>query len=340
MNSNGTKGNGSEDGDRRFNATDNDDHSDLNSGFSVKFDVLPITLAVLIIAFNGLVLLLVVRRKQLRNAANYMLCSLALSDTLTGLVCVPLVIACNILREDMVCILSENFLRFTSISTVLHLLAITADRYLAIVHSLRYYILVTPRRGFASMAIIWSVSVIVAFVQLIWHNPSTSDVNKDPSQKIKDIEVTYDIVNLVVFFGFPLCFMIFVNSKIFYEVVRQSNIMRQNNAPGMEDSKRRQRREWKAALIFVIMFIVYIVCWLPYFLWRLQQNIGDSFFELGMITEYVFIYLRFLSSLLNPCIYVLGKNDFRKALKKNRPRSNSISKASVTKYSFLKTTTL
>lgn len=335
MNPNGIEGNGS---DSRLNVSDQY-YTDYN-GFSAQFDVLPITLGVLIILFNGLVLFLVVRRKQLRNTANYMLCSLALSDILTGVLCIPINLTCNILRRDLECILAENFLRFTSISTVFHLLAVTADRYLAIIHSLRYYILVTPRRGFATMAMIWFISITAAFVQLTWNNPSTSDVNKNASQRIANIEVTYDIVNLVACFGFPLCFMIFVNSKIFYEVVRQSNIMRQNNAPGMEDSKKRQRREWKAALIFVIMFIVYIVCWLPYFLWRLQHNIGNTFFELEPITEYVFAYLRVLSSLLNPCIYVLGKNDFRKALRKNRPRSNSISKASVTKYSFLKTTSL
>ena len=318
-------------------STDDDDERDHQAGFSVQFDVLAIVLGVLIVAFNLLVLFLVAKRKHLRNPANYLLCSLAFSDLLTGLISIPLHLVCNIIQEDTVCIVAENFLRFTSISTILHLLGITTDRYLAIIHSLRYYIIVIPRRIYITIFGIWFVSFFVAFIQLIWTNPGNTNVHEDANT---DAELTYDIFNLVLFFVIPLFVMVFVNSRIFYEVVRQSNIMRKDNTPGMDETKKKQRREWKAALIFAIMFVTYCVCWLPFFIVRLQHRFGNEFFEMSPILEYVFIYLRFLCSLLNPCLYVLGKSDFRSALKRKRERNrgNSISKGSVTKYSFLKTT--
>lgn len=309
-------------------------------GFDATYDVCPIIFGILIIAANGLVHFLVVRSKQLRTTANYILCSLALSDLLTGLISIPLFLACNITLTTPVCIVADTFIRFTSISTVLHLLTITADRYLAIIHSLRYYLIVTPRRAYITLSAIWFISIPTSFIQLIWNNPSKVDVLGEGNI---EAEIPYDIFNLVCFFALPLVVTIFVNGRIFYEVVRQSNIMRQNNAPGADDSRKKQRREWKAALIFAVMFITYCVCWLPFFIARLQHNIGNSFFNLPHVLEYVFIYLRFASSLFNPCLYVLGKNDFRNALKRakhGKNRGNSISKASVSKYSFLKTSSM
>lgn len=309
--------------------------------FNGSTDIYPIVLGVLIILFNGLVHFLMAKSKHLRTTANFFLFSLALSDLLTGLVGIPLFLVCNIVRKNTVCIVASTFLRFTSISTVLHLMAITTDRYLAIIQSLRYYLIVTPRRAYITLAMIWIFSIFTSFIQLVWNNPSNSDVNQEGNKKA---EIPYDIFSLVAFFALPLIVMIFVNSRIFYEVVRQSSLIRKNTAPGVEDdTKRRQRREWKAAVIFALMFITYCVCWLPFFIVRFQHNIGDDFFELPLTMEYVFIYLRFVSSLLNPCLYVFGKNDFRHALKraKNRKnRGNSISKASVSKYSFLKTSSM
>lgn len=51
--------------------------------FSAKEDVPPIILGVLIVLVNGLVLILVLKKKHLRTITNLLLCSLALSDLLT-----------------------------------------------------------------------------------------------------------------------------------------------------------------------------------------------------------------------------------------------------------------
>ena len=96
--------------------------------FDPKADVLPICLAVLIVFVNGLVLVLMARKKYLRLITNLLLCSLAVSDLLTGLVSVPLFITCNIVRQSAICILQDQMSRFISSSIVCHLLSVTTDR--------------------------------------------------------------------------------------------------------------------------------------------------------------------------------------------------------------------
>ena len=97
-------------------------------GFYAKSDVLPIVLAALIVFANGWVLVLMFRKKYLRTLSNMLLCSLALSDLLTGLVYVPLFIACNIVRKSAICIIEDQMSRFISASIVCHLLSANTDR--------------------------------------------------------------------------------------------------------------------------------------------------------------------------------------------------------------------
>ncbi|EDO36243.1 predicted protein, partial [Nematostella vectensis] len=263
---------------------------------------------------NSLVLILVIKVKQLRVTTNYLLCSLAVSDLLTGLVSIPLFTSCNILQTLTICIVAENVLRFTSISTVLHLLAITTDRYMAIMHSLRYYNIVTRHRGCWVIACTWLISTTTAFIQLAWNNPSVLDNTHDePPESLLRHEFRYDIINIVLFFAIPLLVMVFLNGKIFYEVLRQSSKIKKNFP--RENSKKAQSREWKAAILFTAMFVVFSSCWLPYFLVRIQHNLGNEMFEMTKLMEYIIIYLRFITSFLNPCIYILGKNDFRHAIR-------------------------
>jgi len=61
--------------------------------FYPAVDVPAIVLAWLIVIVNGLVLVLMAKKKYLRSITNLLLCSLAVSDLLTGLVAIPLFIA-------------------------------------------------------------------------------------------------------------------------------------------------------------------------------------------------------------------------------------------------------
>lgn len=275
-------------------------------GFSVRFDTPAVILAMLIVILNSLVLILVIRRKHLRTQANYLLCSLAVSDLLTGLVDVPLYLVCNIVRTITPCVLAENFLRMTSVSTILHLVAVSVDRFVAMKYALNYRDIVTPIRSHIIKIVIWLSAICVAFVQLVWNNPTTANLEEDGGD-VK-FEIPYDIGNLVLFLAIPLIIMVTLYSVLFYDYV--VFIRRHPSRQRIQTSKER-----KTVLVFVVMFVVYCACWLPYFLVRLQHNIGDEFFVLPHILEYIFIYLRFVNAVLNPCIYVFGKSDFRKALK-------------------------
>ncbi|KAJ7335973.1 hypothetical protein OS493_013337 [Desmophyllum pertusum] len=78
-------------------------------------------------------------------------------------------------------------MRFTSISTVLHILTMTIDRYICIVYALRYLSWVTKRRGFHVIAFIWLVSLFMALIQLVWTDVSGDATDERSPEERKDL---------------------------------------------------------------------------------------------------------------------------------------------------------
>lgn len=305
-------------------------------GFTVSQDLFPLVLAILIIMVNTFVLVLVYKRKALRTVTNYILCSLASADLLTGLVSIPAYIACNTTWSLQLCLMDGIMLRITSISIVLNLLLVTVDRYLAILYSLRYHSLVTKKRALFLLAVIWAVSLFTGLIQLAWYITDDLSVDHRP-ESIKEKEIPYDIASIVLFFVIPLLAMIVTYSFIFFEVLRQSRNIKKNSIPGYQENRKQTRHEWKAALMFAVMLVVFTACWLPFFILRFQQNFGNNFFELPHLAEYILHMLRFLTSFINPCLYIFGKHDFRKALSKVFKIARKPSRAEMTRSSLLKT---
>ena len=72
---------------------------------------------------------------------------------------------------------------------------------------------------------------------------------------------------------------------------------------------------WKTAVVFAGLFAVFLICWAPYFI--LELVIDDAGMEsLPLWAVYMLFYFtRFTASAVNPVLFVVGKSDFRAALR-------------------------
>lgn len=318
----------------------NDDDLDIYAGvFDSRYHIPPLVIALFIIGLNGWVIFLVKAHSNLKTNMNVLLSSLAFSDLLTGLLSIPLHVSCDVIRKTAICVASQVALRFTSVSTVSHLLAITIDRYIGIKHSLRYNAVVTNQRIIFALSFIWSSSVFVSLIQLGWIDYKREDIDEENDEVMKH-EIRYDVTSLVMFFFLPFFIMVFVYVDMFLVILRQYQHIRHYNSPGWLETKRKTHQEWKAVAIFSIMLLMFLACWLPFFTVRLQHNLGDDFYDMSPTLEYIFIYLRFFTSLLNPIIYILGKRDFREAIIASKKRFFNSLRRSNSFHSSVKTTTV
>ena len=302
-----------------------DDEEEAILGFSPEFDTVPLVLAISIAVLNSLILFLTAKVKSLQTVTNLILGSLAFSDLLSGVLGIPLYLACSAIQTTAVCGITQMLTRFFSISIVLHLLLVSVDRHIAVVHAIRYRSLVTKRRILSLLLSVWLTAIFVALIQLSWIGLDVN-VNEDSGGKTATINIIYDIFCIVLFFLVPLITMIFCYTTIFLALRQQLRAIKKYNV-GLCFQMEQQRshyRERRAAMIFVSMIVVYIICWLPYFLLDLQHQFGNNFFPLPISVEYaVFYYPKFLNSVLDPLLYVYRKHDFRQAIQAMSRRSRA-----------------
>ena len=182
-------------------------------GFNTQWDMFPLVLAVFIVAINSMVITVVIRQKALQNITNYMLTSLAVSDLLTGSLSIPLMLVCSAIRKSTPCTVSTLTNHLTSFSTVIHLLLVTGDRYICILHSLKYPYLVTSARTVVALITAWSVSIFMSLIQLSWFD-LREDTNDDASQEKIEQQIIFDIFCLACFFALPFVIMAFAHTRI------------------------------------------------------------------------------------------------------------------------------
>ncbi|XP_078345209.1 histamine H2 receptor-like [Oculina patagonica] len=152
--------------------SDNEDNSTPGT-FIIINCVLNAPLMLISILGNALVLAAIIKTPSIRSTSMIMLCSLAVSDLLVGLIAQPIYIA-DQLKEDRsvnhVWMMIGASLCLISFLTIT---AITVDRFLALHYHMRYATLVTESRVKYTLVIIWLISFLVVSFHLWMSNVHT-----------------------------------------------------------------------------------------------------------------------------------------------------------------------
>ncbi|KAL9979108.1 hypothetical protein ACROYT_G016719 [Oculina patagonica] len=313
--------------DRLFNISSNVSHSRFQDNSSSnqtdleETELLPVPLIVtlsfmclMIAAVNGLVIFLIYKKKTLRTLTNMFLTSLALSDLMSGLVGIPLLVICLVKGMINVCVSSAIFIRFTAISSVCHVLLIASDRYIFIVHGMRYHSLVTKRRANIATIIVWISSFVASVIQLSWYLYYEIAVTEF-EEITEDLNKKYSLACIVLFFAMPLLLMCYIYGRIFYISFKRNKSDRQLSK-NLQQPSRSLLHEWRGRSVLLITVVIFAGCWLPYFLAMLDDYMET--FEKSpkpLWVERLLIFLAFIPPMLNPILCTLAKKDFRRALK-------------------------
>ncbi|XP_031573752.1 histamine H2 receptor-like [Actinia tenebrosa] len=299
--------------DANFSHPNSTSHSSEDKGFHVQTQLPLLILAVIIVILNGTIVGLFVKKRSLRSFTNYFLVSLAISDLLTAFLAIPFFISCNATEKTEICTASNQFFVFTTLSTICHIAAITADRYIAILKSLRYQELVTKKRVQLVTATIWLYCSFMTVIQLSWTVSSEESLNDIPDEDYQKKDLVYTIM-FVILGVIPIPFMVLAYCRIFVQILRQNSLTRQHNRLVERGDKKIWTFELRTVSMFVLMLLAYVFCLLPNAALRLELNINGTLDRIPMYVLHIIVYLYFMTSFLNPCFYGLGKHDLRCAL--------------------------
>ena len=277
-------------------------------------DTIPaIVLMFFILLINSGVILLVSGYSYLRTTSNIILASLAVSDFLVGFVGIPLLVACSSTFLFPVCLSSNIFFTFMSLSTVLHITVMTCDRYIYIMWAIRYHEIVHRGRVIAVLCVTWFIS-LTSVIRLSWTLDVSIATAKEDLALVQEKETTYFLFNLIVFFFIPLVAMISLDAHMLLLLRKQYQRIARENLPAefVKRENKMQRRQRRAVLTCVLLLILYAIFWLPYFILELMLQNQPTIPEYLVTTIY---YLRLCPSLFNPLAYTLRKPDLKKRAK-------------------------
>lgn len=271
---------------------------------------------VLIICANSLVFQLFATTRYLRTKTNYCLVSLAVSDFMSGCVSLPLVLVCSTTFSDHVCTSMDLFHRFQSISTILHLLVATCERYFKIKRPFKYNILVTKQRVVILLAGVWIFSLSASLIQLTWIIQNLDD------EIVHRLDVGYAAFGLVVLAFVPFFVIACIDGHIFYFIHKEKK-MRQALTQGTvlkkQERLKRKQNDSKALIIYAVMTVTFVLGWFPYFIMSLLQDL-DYFVH--STVQIILLFLKLSTALINPLLYTFFKTDFRKALQAMLEKDN------------------
>ncbi|XP_076579112.1 adenosine receptor A1-like [Chaetodon auriga] len=180
-------------------------------------------IAALAIIGNFLVCLAVSRNKKLRTVTNYFLVSLAVADILVGLVAIPCAVLTDLgqPRHNLpLCLVMLSILIVLTQSSILSMLAVAVERYMAILLPFKYQRVMSPRNARLALLVTWGLAAISGSVPLM--DPQKQPPNSDYCIFTCVVDMAYMVyINFFCFFLVPLVAMFIIYGHIFLTIRHQ-----------------------------------------------------------------------------------------------------------------------
>ena len=357
---------------------------------SVPLTILVGILILLTVFGNIMVVIAVMTSRALRAPQNLFLVSLACADILVATLVMPFSLAKELMdywyfgKVWCEIYLALDVLFCTS--SIVHLCAISLDRYWSVTQAIEYNLRRTPRRIKCTVLIVWVLAACISFPPLITMDKGGGE--KDCYECEINDENWYIIFSCTASFFAPCIIMITVYVRIYLvakkrtrdppgdrqrdysnnlgrkdgqageeegENVREVNGLDVEEEPSSSDGndtilcslvkkrgvrttgvaqvkpgevspkpeaqhcvragrcKERQHRERRFTFVLAVVMGVFVLCWFPFFFTYTLSAVCCAPPE---ILFKMFFWFGYCNSSLNPIIYTIFNNDFRRSFKK------------------------
>ncbi|KAG9259432.1 high-affinity lysophosphatidic acid receptor-like [Astyanax mexicanus] len=311
---------------------------------TVKVALSVVMVVIITVGFlgNSVVCLIVYQKPAMRSAINLLLATLAFTDIMLSLFCMP-VTAVTVVSEDW--LFGPDFCRITVmlywlfvLEGVAILLIISVDRFLIIV---RRQDKLTSSRARLLIVGSWLLSFCLALPSAAsWTDmePLGSNPRRCILGYIESIpERGYTVLLAAAVFFIPVSVMLFSYLRILNTVRRNALRIHNHTCPGQEQGGKAAlavlRRppqlsvdmsfKTRAFTTILILFIGFSVCWLPHTALGLLAAFSPRFY---LSTEFYqagvgALWLSYLKAVFNPAVYCWRIRKFREACEEFVPRS-------------------
>ena len=284
---------------------------------------------------NSLVCVAIMRFSHLQTLTNSFIFSLGITDLLTPFVRV-LFIAISMLRLEWVfgcfwCQLSSVLGVFLCSSSIMHLCAISVERFIVIRWPLQQHLLITKKRVSFVLVNIWLLSLLFSLFPFFGVVKMTFNV------ELLDCEIYWTespemaVLLACVFFLLPFLLMSITYYYIFLEVKIQSRKISAFQLTHHSSAKPRRkstvmsrlrinrvlREELKAVKTIIVVIGLFFVLWVPFFAVTSVRAYRPESVS-GPVQRLAFA-MAYANSSCNWVVYSIMNKELRKAFKKMVP---------------------
>ncbi|XP_022796639.1 trace amine-associated receptor 7d-like [Stylophora pistillata] len=269
-------------------------HYDLN----ISIIVINTPFAIFAILSNLLVISTICKSHQLRVPANVLLCCLAITDLLVGLITQPLFVTWRLMlhyqsticNSEVVHSLYEAFLHLCTGGSFLCLAYLSTDRFLAVSKPLYYRAHFTKAQAARNMIILWLVWIGIVVLRY-------SGIDEETNQTITSAIAGTLVIYLL---AAQIALIISIKRNSIHTLLSEENTA--NTA---------YKREARIALTIVYIFLALLVLLLPAV--AVQIVLGFTSSNQSKTELNLAISALLINSSANPLIYFWRSRDMRKA---------------------------
>lgn len=274
---------------------------------------------------NCAIILIAKTKRRIRKVAfNFFIISMATADILDALFAVPLTVIFfykgNLWFGGLLGDISCKILRFLSnlslAASVFTLAAISVDRYLAIVHVLREPL--SKRKVKLAVASLWLLASLLMSTYLIKYKSILKESGRYHCQGVwvDDVKKNFRMYQYetVTRFIFMYVIPLFLMAALYSLIIR---VLKRRQAFGENMSQIRiQRQNVTVIKMLVTVVLLFAFCWLPVHVVSLTTAFSYEKFLCWPISLTFSLFVpSHANSAINPCIYLIFNENFRKGLK-------------------------
>ncbi|XP_026568659.1 motilin receptor [Pseudonaja textilis] len=292
----------------------------------ILIPVTAVCLVLLVLGVGGNVLTVIVTScsQELRNTTSLYLGSLAISDLLMLLLGLPM----DLYRlwrfqpwvlGTVLCCVWHWSSEACAYCSILHLTALTGERYLAICFPLRAKVLVTQQRVKALLVVLWAVALLSAApylfltgVKQAGNFSSEDDLSRECGPTLYAQQT--GLLDTMLWVTTSYFILPFFCLYILHGLIARELLCVGKARLGVASYRNHQQ----TVRMLVILVLAFLICWLPFHVGRIMY-INPKNYRMMLFSQYFNVFalqLFYLSATINPILYNLVSKKYRAALYK------------------------